>query len=139
MELSPKVSKLLDEIVQLNMLEVKELSSGLKDRLGLADLPSMPMGGMMAMPAAPAKAADAPAAAPKVEEKTSFTVRLTGFDAAKKIGIIKEIRTLTGLGLKEAKALVDSAPVVVKENLTKDDAAALQEKLTAAGATSELE
>mmetsp|Transcript_1271 Transcript_1271/g.3531 ORF Transcript_1271/g.3531 Transcript_1271/m.3531 type:complete len:217 (-) Transcript_1271:52-702(-) len=139
--LSPKVSKLLDEIVQLNMLEVKQLSAGLKTRLGLSDMPMMPMGAMVG--GAPAGGSGAAAAAepeaPKEAEKTSFNVKLEKFDAAKKIALIKEVRTLTGLGLKEAKAMVDSAPATVKENLSKADAEELKGKLEAAGASVLLE
>ena len=92
----------------------------------------------MAEAAAGAAGAAAPAA--KVEEKTSFDVKLDAFDAASKLKLIKEIRGLVdGLGLKEAKALVESSPVMVKEGLTKDEAETLKAKLEAVGGTVLLE
>lgn len=84
--------------------------------------------------AAPAAGAAAPAA----EEKTEFDVILAGFDAAKKIGVIKEIRGITGLGLKEAKDLVEGAPKAIKEGIAKDEAEKLKAALEAAGAKVEV-
>ena len=93
-----------------------------------------------AMAEAAAGAAGAAAPAAKVEEKTSFDVKLDAFDAASKLKLIKEIRGLVdGLGLKEAKALVESSPVMVKEGLTKDEAETLKAKLEAVGGTVLLE
>jgi len=82
--------------------------------------------------AAPTAAAAAPAAAP--EAKTEFTVSLDGFDPAKKINVIKVVREITGLGLKEAKDLVEGAPKAVKENIAKEEAEALKKKLEDGGA-----
>jgi large subunit ribosomal protein L7/L12 len=88
---------------------------------------------------AAAPASGAAAAAPAVEEKDEFDVMLTGMaDPAKKIGIIKVVREITALGLKEAKDLVEAAPKAVKESVPKDEAEALKKKLTDAGATVEL-
>ncbi|KAA8493371.1 50S ribosomal protein L7/L12 [Porphyridium purpureum] len=142
-EISPKVEKLLDQVLQLNMIEVKQLSAALKEKLGLSDMPmgmsmpmGMPMGGMM--PGASGAGAAAPAEAEKPAEKTSFNVVLASYDAAKKIGLIKEVRAATGLGLKEAKALVDAAPKTVKDAVSKEEAEELKTKLEAAGAIIEL-
>ena len=104
-EVNAKVTKLADEILELNLLEISDLSSILKERLGLD---AIPMGGMMPMAAAPAAATagEAAAEAPVVEEKTSFDIKLESYDKAAKIKVIKEIRTITELGLKEAKDMV---------------------------------
>ena len=104
-EVNAKVTKLADEILELNLLEISDLSSILKERLGLD---AIPMGGMMPMAAAPAAATagEAAAEAPVVEEKTSFDIKLESYDKAAKIKVIKEIRTITELGLKEAKEMV---------------------------------
>lgn len=139
---SERVVKLVDEIAQLTLLEVADLTALLKKKLGL---PDMPMGGMsmMAMPgvvpgAPPAGAAGGAAPEP-VAEKTSFDVKLEKFDAAAKLKIIKEVRALTGLGLKESKDLVESAPAVVKKGVAKDEAESIVEKLKALGAEVNLE
>ena len=131
-----RVHRLVDEITSLTILETADLSKLLKERLGLSDMPMMPMGGMMPMQAGGAGGAAAPAAeeAPK-EEKTSFNVKLESFEAGAKIKVIKEVRALTSLGLKEAKELVEGAPKVLQEGLSKEDADALKEKF-AAGSSS---
>ena len=99
--------------------------------LGLSDMPMMPMGGMqMPVGAGGGAAAAAAEEAPK-EEKTSFNVKLESFEAGAKIKVIKEVRALTSLGLKEAKELVEGAPKVVQEGLSKDEAEALKEKFAA--------
>ncbi|KAI0566235.1 Ribosomal protein L7/L12 [Gracilaria domingensis] len=129
---SAKVQGLLDDLVSLNMLEVKELTDALKDRLGIDDSTAMPM----AMnPAMFAGMGAAPASAPeeKVEEKTAFDLKLNKFDAAKKIAVIKEVRAITGLGLKEAKALVEEAPKVFKTEVSKDEAEQIRDKLKEVG------
>merc|ERR1719235_2824188 len=100
----------------------------------------MPMMG----PAAPAAASAAPSeteadAAPAAEEKTAFDVKLVSFDDKSKIKVIKEVRAITGLGLKESKELVEGVPKVIKKDVAKDDADALKEKLSAVGAVIELE
>ena len=124
---SDDIKAIGDQIVGLSLLQAKELSDYLKEEHGL----EAAAGGAVMM-AAPA--ADAGAAA---DEPIEFNVVLT--DAgAKKINVIKEVRCVTGLGLKEAKELVDSAPSVVKEALPKDEAEALKKKLEEAGAKVEL-
>lgn len=125
-----------EKILELNLLQVSDLTDILRKRLGIpmGMGMGMPMGGMpMAAAAAPAAAEAAPAAAP-VEEKTEWTLKLDGYDAASKIKVIKEVRAITGLGLKEAKELVEGSPKVVKEGLKKEEAEALQKTLTEAGA-----
>jgi large subunit ribosomal protein L7/L12 len=124
------IKELGDKIVALTLMQAKELADYLKEVYGIE-----PAAGGAIMMAGPAAAAGAPAAA--VEEKTSFTVVLTGF-GDKKIQVIKEVRALTGLGLKEAKDLVEAVPKPVKEGLSKDDAEAAKKQLEAAGATVEL-
>ena len=108
-----RVHRLVDEITSLTMLETADLSKLLKERLGLSDMPMMPMGGAMSMHAGGAGGAAVPAAeeAPK-EEKTSFNVKLESFEAGAKIKVIKEVRALTSLGLKEAKELVSEGDFV---------------------------
>jgi large subunit ribosomal protein L7/L12 len=122
------IKELGDKIVALSLMQAKELADYLKEVYGIEPA----AGGAMMM--APAQAA-APAEA--VEEKTTFNVVLTGF-GDKKIQVIKEVRALTGLGLKEAKDLVESVPKPVKEGLSKDEAEAAKKQLEAAGATVEL-
>lgn len=129
----PVVVELGEKICQLNLLQVSDLTELLKQRLGLQPPMggfAMPMGMPMAAAAAPAAAE---AAAPK-EEKTEFDVKLEGFDAASKIKVIKEIRGITELGLKEAKELVEGSPTVVKKAVKKEEAEEMKKKLEAAGA-----
>ena len=127
-KVSSKVKKLGDEIVALTLMEAKELGDYLKDEYGIE-----PAAGGAVMVAGPA----AKGPAEEKEEKTSFDVILKEF-GDKKIQVIKEVRALTGLGLKEAKELVDNAPKLVKEGLSKDDAEAAQKQLEAVGAVIEL-
>ena len=119
----------LDEIVkllsELNVMEAAELSKKLEEAWGVS----------AAAPVAVAAAGAAPAAA--AEEKTEFDVVLTDAGAAK-IGVIKVLRELTGLGLTEAKAIVEAAPKTIKEAVAKDEAKSMKEKLEAAGAKVEL-
>jgi large subunit ribosomal protein L7/L12 len=127
-EFSDQIKQLGDQIVALTLMQAKELADYLKEVHGIE-----PAAGGAVMVAGPAAAADAP----KVE-KTSFTVVLkTAGD--KKIQVIKEVRTLTNLGLKEAKDLVDGAPKPVKENVSKDEAEAAKKLLEDAGATVEIQ
>lgn len=126
-ELAPEMEKVVAYIESLTLLDAKKLADALKARLGVSDAPMM-------MAAGPAAAA-APAAA--VEEKTEFAVILTGA-GDKKINVIKEVRAITGLGLKEAKDLVEGAPKPIKEGVSKQEAADLKAKLEAAGATVEV-
>src|SRR5258708_29143790 len=123
-----KLEKIVDDLSALTVLEAAELSKLLEEKWGVAA-------------AAPVAAAAAPgaAAAPAeaVEEQTEFTVILAT-TGDKKINVIKEIRTITGLGLKEAKDLVEGAPKTVKEGVNKDEAAKIKAQLTAAGASVEV-
>ncbi|MDR1669994.1 MAG: 50S ribosomal protein L7/L12 [Oscillospiraceae bacterium] len=120
---SEKVTKLIEDVKALTVLELSELVKALEEEFGVsAAAPAM----MMA--AAPAAAAAAPA-----EEQTEFTVVLDG-PGANKIGVIKVVREITSLGLKEAKELVDGAPKPIKENVSKDEAEAVAAKLKEAGA-----
>lgn len=121
------LAKLVDELSSLTVLEAAELSKMLEEKWGVS------AAAPVAMAAAPAAAA---AAAP-VEEKTEFTVTLKAA-GDKKINVIKEIRTITGLGLKEAKDLVEGAPKVVKEGVSKDDAAKIKKVLEENGAVVEI-
>jgi len=117
------VEELVETIGNLTLLEASELKKALEEKFGVTAAAPMMMGGMM--PAA--------AAAPVVEEQTEFTVELT--DAgAQKINVIKVVREITGLGLKEAKDLVEGAPKAVKEGIAKAEADDLKKKLEDAGA-----
>jgi large subunit ribosomal protein L7/L12 len=125
MEFSADTKTLGDKIVQLTLKQAKELSDYLENVHGIK-----PAAGGAVMMAAPGAAA---AAAP-VEEKTEFDVMLEGF-GDKKIGVIKVVRAATGLGLKEAKDLVEGVPSKVKEGISKQDAEKLKKELEEAGAT----
>ena len=118
------LNKLVDALSELTVLEAAELSKLLEEKWGVS--------AAAAVAAAPAAAGGA--AAPAAEEQTEFDVILTG-DGGKKINVIKEVRALTGLGLTEAKTLVESAPKAVKEGVNKDEAAKIKAQLEAAGAT----
>lgn len=124
--MSEKVTNLIEEVKSLTVLELSELVKALEEEFGVS----------AAAPAAVAVAAPA-AAAPAAEEKTEFDVVLKSA-GANKINVIKVVKEATGLGLKEAKALVDEAPKAVKEGISKDDAEALKTKLTEAGAEVEV-
>lgn len=125
---SEKVTKLIDEVKALTVLELSELVKALEEEFGVSAAAPM---AMMAAPAAGA----APAAA--AEEQTEFNVILAEA-GAEKIKVIKVVREITGLGLTEAKALVDGAPKAVKEGVSKDDAEELKKKLTEVGAKVEI-
>jgi len=127
-KVSAKVKKLGDEIVGLTLMQAKELGDYLKEEYGIE-----PAAGGAVMMAGPA----AQGPAEEKEEKSSFDVILKEF-GDKKIQVIKEVRAITGLGLKEAKELVDNVPKPVKEGLSKDDAEATQKQLEAVGAVVEL-
>jgi large subunit ribosomal protein L7/L12 len=123
-----KLQGIVDQIKDLSLLEASQLVKMMEETFGVS-----------AAAAAAAPAAAAAAAAPAVEEKDEFDVILTGLaDPAKKIGVIKVVREITALGLKEAKDLVEGAPKAVKEAAPKDEAEALKKKLTDAGGTVEL-
>jgi len=128
--MSTKLEEMVKSIEGLTVLELAELVKNLEERFGVKA-----QAAVMAAPAAGGAAAGAPAEA--AEEKTAFTVVLTGA-GANKIQVIKEIRGITNLGLKEAKDLVEGAPKPVKENVTKEEAADIKKKLETAGATVEL-
>jgi len=121
------IKKLAEELVNLSVKDVNELATILKDEYGIEPA------------AAPAAVAAGPAAGggEAADEKTEFTVVLKSAGAAK-LQVVKAVKTLTGLGLKEAKELVDSAPKEVKENVSKDEAEALKTALEEAGAEVEL-
>ena len=121
-KLEGKMAEFVDWIETISVLELSQLVKALETRLGVSA-------------AAPVAAAAAPAAggAAAAEEKTEFTVELTE-TGAQKIAVIKEVRAITGLGLKEAKDLVEGAPKPVKENVAKDEAEKIKKQLEAAGA-----
>jgi large subunit ribosomal protein L7/L12 len=122
------VAEIVEKIEKLTLMEAVELKKTLEDKFGVTAAAPMMMGGMM--PAAGG-------AAPAVEEKTEFTVMLKEA-GAQKINVIKVVRAATGLGLKEAKDLVDGAPKPVKESIPKDEAEKLKKELEEAGAKVEL-
>ena len=119
------LTKLVDELSTLTVLEAAELSKMLEEKWGVS------AAAPVAMAAAPAEAA------PVAEEKTEFDVILAA-TGEKKINVIKEVRAITGLGLKEAKDLVEAAPKAVKEGASKDEAEKIKKQLEEAGATVEL-
>ena len=121
--MSEKVTAMIEEIKGLTVLELSELVHALEEEFGVS----------AAAMAAPAAGAAAPAA----EEKTDFDVVLTNF-GAKKLDVIKVVREITGLGLKEAKDLVEAAPKAIKEGVAKDEAEKLKAQIEATGATVEL-
>lgn len=120
------IAKLVEELSKLTVLEAAELAKALEEEWGVSAAAAV------AVAAAPA-AGDAPAA----EEKTEFDVILTG-DGGKKIQVIKEVRAITGLGLTEAKTLVESAPKALKEGVNKAEAEEIKKKIEEAGGTVEL-
>ena len=122
-----KMEEFVSYVENMTVLELSKLVKTLEERLGVS----------AAAPVAVAAAAPAAAAAAAEEEKTEFDVVLTGF-GDKKLGVIKVIREITGLGLKEAKDLVEGCPKNVKEGISKEDAEKLKEQLVAAGATVEI-
>jgi large subunit ribosomal protein L7/L12 len=124
------LQKLVDELSSLTVLEAAELSKLLEDKWGVSA--AAPVVAAAAAPAAGAAASAAPA-----EEQTEFTVILSKA-GDKKINVIKEVRTITGLGLKEAKDLVEGAPKPVKESIGKDEVAKIKKMLEDAGATVEV-
>ncbi len=129
MEVKDSIKKLGDSIVGLSLLEAQQLSDYLKNQYGIE-----PAAGGAVMMAAPAGGG----AAAVAEEKTSFNVILKAASADKKISVIKVVRELTGLGLKEAKDLVEGAPKAVKEGVSKEQAEEVKKKLEEAGGTVEV-
>lgn len=124
------VDDVLDSIESWTVLDLNKLVKGIEEKFGVSAAAMTPVAG-----AAPG--AGGAAAAPAAEERTEFSVILVGA-GEKKIQVIKEVRAITGLGLKEAKDLVDGAPKPVKEGISKGEAAEIKAKLQAAGATVEL-
>jgi large subunit ribosomal protein L7/L12 len=123
------IDEIISSIDAMTILELKQLSDALKEKYGVTAMAA-------AAPAAAAPAGGGAAAAP-AEEQTEFTVMLTEI-GANKIQVIKAVRELTSLGLKEAKDLVESAPAAVRENISKDEAAAAKAKLEDAGAKADV-
>ena len=121
--MSEKIAAMIEEIKGLTVLELSELVHALEDTFGVS--------------AAAVAAGPAVDAGPVVEEKTEFDVVMTSF-GAEKIKVIKEVRAITGLGLADAKALVEGVPAKIKEGISKEDAEELKGKLEAVGATVEL-
>jgi large subunit ribosomal protein L7/L12 len=119
--------QILEAISSMTVLEVSELVKAMEEKFGVS----------AAAPVAVAVAGAAPAAGggESAEEKTEFNVILKAFDDSKKIAVIKEVRAVTGLGLKEAKDLVEGAPKPLKEGVSKEEAAKIKEQVTAAGGT----
>ena len=120
------LAKLVDELSSLTVLEAADLAKLLEEKWGVSAAAAVAVAG-------PAAAAAGPAA----EEQTEFDVILTG-DGGKKINVIKEVRVITGLGLGEAKALVESAPKALKEGVNKDEAEKIKKQIEEAGGTVEL-
>ena len=121
------INGLVDQLSALTVLEAADLAKALEEKWGVS----------AAAAVAAAPAAGGGAAAPAAEEQTEFDVILTG-DGGKKINVIKEVRAITGLGLGEAKALVESAPKAVKEGVNKDEAEKIKKQIEEAGGTVEL-
>ena len=122
---SEKITAMIEEVKALTVLELSELVKALEEEFGVS-------AAAMAAPAAGGAAAEA------AEEKTEFDVVLAGFDAAAKIKVIKAVREITGLGLAEAKGVVEGAPKTLKEAVGKDEAEELKKKLEEAGGKVEL-
>src|SRR4029078_9158472 len=122
------IAKLLYQLSELTVLEAADLAKALEEKWGVSAAAAVAVAG---------PAAGGGAAAPAAEEKTEVDVILTG-DGGKKSNVIKEVRAITGLGLTEAKALVEGAPKAIKEGINKDEAEKLKKQLEEAGATVEL-
>ncbi|MGD0725206.1 MAG: 50S ribosomal protein L7/L12 [Spirochaetia bacterium] len=120
--------QILDSISSMTVLEVSELVKAMEEKFGVT------AAAPMAMAAGPAAAA-----APAAEEQTEFTVVLKSYDEAKKIPVIKEVRAITGLGLKEAKDMVEAGGKTLKENVSKEEAAKIKQQLEAAGGVVEIQ
>lgn len=130
--MSEKTDQILEELKSLSLLEASELVKQIEEAFGVDA--SASGGGMMMMPGMMPGAAAGGAEAEPEEEKTEFDVVLEDVPADKKIAILKVVRGLTGLGLKEAKEIVEAAPKAIKEGVTKDDAEDAKKQLEAAGA-----
>jgi len=121
--------EILEAIASMTVMEVSELVKAMEEKFGVSAAAPVAMAAPMA--------GAAPAAA--VEEQTEFNVVLKAFDESKKIAVIKEVRAVTGLGLKEAKDLVEGAPKSLKEGISKEDATKIKDQVTAAGGTVEIQ
>jgi large subunit ribosomal protein L7/L12 len=131
--MSAKTDSILEDLKSLTLLEASELVKQIEEAFGV-DASAPVGGGMMMMPGLAAPGGAGPAAAEPVEEKTEFDVILEDVPADKKIAILKVVRELTGLGLKEAKDLVEAAPKAVKEGIAKEAAEDAKKQLEGAGA-----
>jgi large subunit ribosomal protein L7/L12 len=134
--MSEKTDKILEDLKSLSLLEASELVKQIEEAFGVDA--SASVGGGMMMMAAPGMAAGGAAEVAEEEEKTEFDVILTEFPADKKIAVLKVVRTITGLGLKEAKDLVESAPKPIKEATNKEDAEAVKKQMEEVGAKVEI-
>ncbi|MDR1029996.1 MAG: 50S ribosomal protein L7/L12 [Treponema sp.] len=124
------IDQLIEAISSMTVLEVSELVKALEEKFGVSAAAPVAVAAVGAGAGAPAE---------PVEEKTEFNVILKAYDATKKIAVIKEVRAVTGLGLKEAKDLVEGAPKPLKENISKEEAAKIKDQVTAAGGTVEIQ
>ena len=122
--------EILEAIASMTVLEVSELVKMMEEKFGVSAAAPVAVAAVGAVPGA--------AAAP-VEEQTEFNVILKGFDESKKIAVIKEVRAITGLGLKEAKDLVEGVPKPLKEGVSKEEAAKVKEAIAAAGGTVDIQ
>ncbi|KAK7386550.1 hypothetical protein VNO78_26870 [Psophocarpus tetragonolobus] len=142
---SEKVSAIVDEVMGLTLLEVMDLVEVMREKRGVNELPIMmlmvPGMGLRGLPSGAATGGGGAAGGgeAKPAEKTAFDVKLEGFDAAAKIKVIKEVRTFTSLGLKEAKDLVEKVPAVLKKGVTKEEAESIMAKMKEVGAKVSLE
>lgn len=141
---SETVTAIVDEISQLTLLEISDLTEALRNKLDVKDMPVMAimMPGMGFSGLKSGGKGSGGAAAAKGEEKvekTAFDLKLEGFDAAAKIKVIKEVRGFTDLGLKDAKDLVEKAPTLLKKGVTKEEAEKIIEKMKAVGAKVSME
>jgi large subunit ribosomal protein L7/L12 len=123
--------EILEAIASMTVLEVSELVKAMEEKFGVSAAAPVAVAAVGAAGAAPAAAA--------AEEQTEFNVILKAFDDSKKIAVIKEVRAVTGLGLKEAKDLVEGAPKPLKEGVSKEDAAKIKDQITASGGTVEIQ
>ncbi|XP_054819365.1 uncharacterized protein LOC129318551 [Prosopis cineraria] len=135
---SEKVSAIVDELMGLSLLEVMDLVEVMREKRGVNELPlmmvMMPGMGVASLKGAAKGGGPKGGGEEKKAEKTAFDVKLEGFDAAAKIKVIKEVRTITSLGLKEAKDLVEKAPTLLKKGITKEEAETIIAKMKEAGA-----
>ena len=122
--MSDKINQIVEELKTLTLLEASELVTAIEETFGVDASASVGGGVMMAA---------APADAEEVEEKTEFDVVLTGFEAKAKIKIIKEVRAITGAGLKDAKSMVETLPSTLKEGISKDAAEEIKKKIEGVG------